>query len=140
MLTKSGQVDTFDDTTGLAMGEVTLMQQIGVQQPAGASNRIDSLLHESNLPNSAKERLPYHLLMLEDKESIDKFQSLFIYTELTIYNVQVGKLEQCMKKKKFWKLFDSFKFHEPLNLPNNSTFYFSVMDFTCRNHKGNPSA
>ena len=84
MLTKSGPIEAFDETCGSALNQNETIY-------GGQDNhqREISLLNESNLPPSSKKRLPYHIFTLEEKEPVEKWQMPFIYTELTIHNVQV---------------------------------------------------
>jgi hypothetical protein len=87
LLSQTGQMDTMNETMGAAIN-VSVMT--GQQLPgAQYSHRHDSLLNESTLPRAAKNRLPFHMFLFEERESVDKYLMPFIHNEITIYNVQV---------------------------------------------------
>ncbi|KAL7073374.1 hypothetical protein ACQ4LE_007464 [Meloidogyne hapla] len=83
LLAKSGPIEAFDDTCGSIMNQTTIS--------GGQDNHQKemSLLNETSLPPSSQKRLPYHIFTLEDKEPVEKWQMPFIYTELSILNVQL---------------------------------------------------
>lgn len=56
--------------------------------PQQSKQSFQSTEWEMNLPKSATKRMPFHLLFNEDNEA-EKFQTKFVYHELTILNVQV---------------------------------------------------
>ncbi|CAK5073192.1 unnamed protein product [Meloidogyne enterolobii] len=83
LLTKSGPIEAFDDTCGSVLNQTTIS--------AGQENQQKemSLLTEASLPPSSQKRLPYHIFTLEEKEPIERWQMPFIYSEVSIKNVQL---------------------------------------------------
>lgn len=108
MLTKSGPIETFDDTCG------SVLDQTYANDNGGQDNQQKeiNLLNEANLPSSSQKRLPFHIFTLDDKEPVEKWQMPFIYNEITIFNVQVFN---CLK------LF--------------LVIFFQVMDLSSRKYK-----
>jgi len=83
LLTKSGPIEAFDDTCGSVLNQTTISGGQENQQ------KEMSLLTEASLPPSSQKRLPYHIFTLEEKEPIERWQMPFIYSEVSIQNVQV---------------------------------------------------
>nr|CAD2205614.1 unnamed protein product [Meloidogyne enterolobii] len=83
LLTKSGPIEAFDDTCGSVLNQTTISGGQENQQ------KEMSLLTEASLPPSSQKRLPYHIFTLEEKEPIERWQMPFIYSEVSIQNVQL---------------------------------------------------
>jgi hypothetical protein len=83
VLTKSGNIEAFDDTYGSALNQTQTVYGGHDQQ------KEIHLLNESSLPHSSHKRLPYHIFTLMEKEPVEKWQMPLIFNEVNIHNVQV---------------------------------------------------